>query len=442
MTEIIDFNFAKDDFTAADLAKFELIKSEDVEVLNNLAELLNQIVTEKVAKQSQEKEAFYSKQLASKELESDTFYNHSPSGYFSTDGNGIINKINATLLGWLGYAKEDILGKVTWQSLLSVGGKMYFETHYSPLLQMQGFVQEISFEMVKKDKTRLPILINTKQIRDENGKVQINYSTVFDMSQRKSYEKELLKAKRTAEEQNKLINETNERLLELLKNNLDLKQFSYIATHNLRAPLTNLILICNLINLKKIEDPSILNLIELFKKSTHQLNKTLNDLINVLIVKEKTDLTLEELSVEEIIDNVKESISETLSDYKAIIVTDFSDISTVHFTKVYLESIFLNLITNSIKYRHPERNPIVKIKTIKDAIGKNKLTFSDNGIGMDMSRVKDKIFGFHQRFHNNADSKGIGLYLIKCQINALGGEIEVDSEVNMGTTFTITFKEP
>jgi PAS domain S-box-containing protein len=442
MTEITDFNFAEDDFTAADFAKFELLKSEKVEVLNNLAELCNQIVAAKVAKLSQEKDEFYGKQLASKELESDTFYNHAPSGYFSTDGNGIIYKINATLLDWLGYSKEDIIGKVTWQSLLSVGGQMYFETHYSPLLQMQGFVQEISFEMVRKDRTRLPILINTKQIRDENGKVQINYSTVFDISQRKSYEKELLIAKRFAEEQNKLINEKNEKLLELLKRNLDLQQFSFIITHNLRAPLTNLIFICKLINPNKIEDPSTLKLIEFFKKSTYQLDETLNDLINVLNVKENTNLTLDELSFEEITDKVKESISESLSDNKAIIETDFSDMPTVHFAKVYLESIFLNLITNSIKYRHPERNLIVKIKTIKDAIGRSKLTFSDNGIGMDMSRVKHKIFGFHQRFHKNADSKGIGLILIKTQLNALGGEIEVDSEVNMGTIFTITFKEP
>lgn len=212
MIEMTDFNFAEDDFTAADLAKFELIKSEEVGVLNKLADVLNQIVAAKVAKLSQEKDEFYGKQLELKELESDTFYNHSLCGYFSTAENGIINKINDTLLGWLGYAKEDIIGKVTWQSLLSVGGKMYFETHYSPLLQMQGFIQEISFEMVKKDNTRLPILINTKQIRDENGKVRVNYSTVFDVSQRKSYEKELLIAKRVAEDQNKLINETNEKL--------------------------------------------------------------------------------------------------------------------------------------------------------------------------------------------------------------------------------------
>ena len=224
MTEIIDFNFAEDDITAADLAKFELIKSEDEIDLKNLAERLNQIVAARVAKISQEKDEFYGKQLASKELESNTFYNHSPCGYFSTDGNGIISKINDTLLVWLGYAKQDIIGKVTWQSLLSVGGKMYFETHYAPLLQMQGFVQEISFEMVKKDETRLPILINTKQIRDENGKVQINYSTVFDVSQRKSYEKELLIAKRNAEEQNKLINEKNKEITDSIKSALRIQK--------------------------------------------------------------------------------------------------------------------------------------------------------------------------------------------------------------------------
>ena len=108
MTEITDFNFAEDNFTAADLANFKLIKSEEEADLNNLAELLNKIVAAKVAKLGQEKDEFYSKQLASKELESDIFYNHFPCGYFSTDGNGIINKINDTLLVWLGYAKEDI----------------------------------------------------------------------------------------------------------------------------------------------------------------------------------------------------------------------------------------------------------------------------------------------------------------------------------------------
>ena len=208
MTNLTDLSFTENYFTKDELAKLKLTNLDDTAMAN----YLNHIVAEKIAVIVKEKDHFYSKKLALQELEEDTFYNNSPCGYFSTAANGIINKINDTLLAWLGYIKEDIVGKVTWQSLLSVGGKMYFETHYSPLLQMQGFVQEISFEMVKKDKNRLPVLINTKQIRDEHGKVQINYSTVFDVSQRKSYEKELLIAKRIAEEQTKLLNETNEEL--------------------------------------------------------------------------------------------------------------------------------------------------------------------------------------------------------------------------------------
>jgi PAS domain S-box-containing protein len=274
----------------------------------------------------------------------------------------------------------------------------------------------------------------------KNGEKFWNNISVAPVANEKELQTHWIAIERDVTKQIEATLEKERMILELMANNSELKQFSYITTHNLRAPLTNLVLICKLINLQKIEDPSTLKLIEAFKTSTHQLNETLNDLINVLIVKENTNLTLDELSVEEIIDKVKESISESLRDSKAIIETDFSDMPTVHFAKVYLESIFLNLITNSIKYRHPERNPIVKIKTTKDAIGRTKLTFSDNGIGMDMSRVKHKIFGFHQRFHNNADSKGIGLFLIKSQIYALGGQIEVNSEVNIGTHFTITFK--
>ncbi|MGK0412551.1 MAG: PAS domain S-box-containing protein, partial [Polaribacter sp.] len=284
-----------------------------------------------------------------------------------------------------------------------------------------------------------PCEITVSNSRKNGEKFWNNFSVAPVANEKGSYT-HWIAIERDVTKQIEATIEKERMIKELLKNNLELKQFSYITTHNLRAPLTNLVLICKLISREKIEDSSILKLIEAFKTSTYHLNETLNDLINVLIVKENTDLKLDELSFVEIMDKVKESISETLSDSKAIIETDFSDMPTVHFTKVYLESIFLNLITNSIKYRHPERNPKVKIKTTKDAIGRTKLTFSDNGIGMDMSRVKHKIFGFHKRFHKNTDSKGIGLFLIKSQINALGGQIEVDSKVNIGTTFTITFK--
>jgi signal transduction histidine kinase len=105
---------------------------------------------------------------------------------------------------------------------------------------------------------------------------------------------------------------------------------------------------------------------------------------------------------------------------------------------MYMESIFLNLITNAVKFQRPGNRPVINIKTTnKDNIV--QLHFTDNGVGMDWQKVKNKIFGLYQKFHSNQDSKGIGLYLVHAQVNALGGSINLQTELDKGTTFTISF---
>jgi len=227
---------------------------------------------------------------------------------------------------------------------------------------------------------------------------------------------------------------------ELINNNNELKQFGYITTHNLRAPLTNLISICNMIDDRKIADEFTLKLITAFKQSTFLLNDTLNDLIKILFIKERMNVATSELQFEEVLNKVKDLISNTIDSKNVVIEADFSLAPCVKFSSIYLESLFLNLITNAIKYAFPNRSPIIKIATHPLPDNTVALTLSDNGLGMNMERIKGRIFGLYQRFHNNADSKGLGLYLVHSQVTALGGTIEVDSKVNIGTTFTITFK--
>jgi PAS domain S-box-containing protein len=248
-----------------------------------------------------------------------------------------------------------------------------------------------------------------------------------------SIERDVTKEKKDALEKEKLLQE-------LVTNNLELKQFTYITSHNLRAPLTNLVSICDIIQPGIGTDAITVQLIDAFKTSTHHLNETLNDLIEVLIIKDKRNIHKDQLSFEEIFKKTTESLSISLEEQRVIINADFAAAPSVIFANEYLESVFLNLLTNSVKYRHPDRDPIITIKTSREPNGDTKLTFADNGIGINMAFAKDKIFGLYKRFHNNADSKGIGLYLIHSQITALGGNIEVESEVNIGTTFTITFK--
>jgi signal transduction histidine kinase len=237
-------------------------------------------------------------------------------------------------------------------------------------------------------------------------------------------------------------NEAEKELLieELTQNNSDLRQFTYITSHNLRAPLSNLLGIIKLIDTSSITDPMNTLLIEKFKESTIQLNDTVNDLINVLIIKNKVNAKRETLDIRESFKRVKRSIQNTIDEFDVQIKTNFKEVQEIEFNNSYMESILLNLLTNAIKYRSPDHAPVINIYT-KQEDDFIKLYFTDNGLGIDLDRYGDRLFGLYQRFHDHADSKGLGLYIVNSQVRAMGGNIEVISEVNKGTTFIITFKK-
>ncbi len=332
-----------------------------------------------------------------------------------------ISYVNESFTKMTGYTLEEIKGK-SLKFLIGVDTSLEERLKLREAMT-KGLPARMEVINYKKSGERFWASISVFPVFAENGEITHWVSIQRDVTLRKNAE----------QEKEQLINE-------LIHNNKELKQFSYITTHNLRAPLTNLLSICRLIDTAKIEDQRIQRLVEGFKQSTTLLNETLNDLINILIIKENRNLITQELSFSEVFEKVHTSISNTIKNASATIKTDFSAVDTINFSKAYLESIFLNLLTNSLKYSHSNKPLHINITTQIGADGCTKLLFSDNGIGMDMKRVKDRIFGLYQRFHNNTDSKGIGLYLIHSQITALGGTIEVESEVNKGTTFTITFK--
>ncbi len=240
--------------------------------------------------------------------------------------------------------------------------------------------------------------------------------------------------------QKKIQKEKELLIEELTKNITDLKQFSYITSHNLRAPICNLLALMDLIEIDKIPDPSTAMLVEKFKESALLLNDTVNDLLNVLLIKNNVNIQKENLHLDLIWKGVCTSVNHLIKDANARITVDFTEGTEIVFNKSYAESILLNLLTNGIKYRSSERilNIDLKTKTTDEFL---VLEFCDNGIGINMERHKHKIFGLYQRFHNNADSKGLGLYIVHSQITALGGNIEVESTEGEGTCFRISFKK-
>jgi signal transduction histidine kinase len=188
-----------------------------------------------------------------------------------------------------------------------------------------------------------------------------------------------------------------------------------------------------------VVDPELKEIIDGFSKSTHLLNETINDLVKVVIIKDNPSIQKEKVLIKEIFENVFNQLSFLIGLHKPILKIDLEEVTILNINKSYLESIFLNLLTNSIKYRSEGKQLRINIssKVVNDDL---ILTFKDNGIGIDLVRNKDKIFGLYQRFHNHPDSKGLGLYLVKSQVEAMGGTITVASAVGKGTTFTITFK--
>jgi signal transduction histidine kinase len=238
----------------------------------------------------------------------------------------------------------------------------------------------------------------------------------------------------------KLEEDRNALLANLTKINRDLKQLTYTTSHDLRSPVSNLISVFHLLDVSKIDDEETLEFINILKAATENLKDTLNKYVDDLIRKDASNILVETLDLHDCLRSVKQSLSTLLLNSKTTITADFSEVKEIRFNRNYLESILLNLITNSIKYVKVGYAPTITI-TSKKLNGVNQLIFRDEGIGFDIEKVKDRIFGLNQKFHEHSDSKGIGLYLVHNHVTSLGGHISIESKVNEGTIFVISFKD-
>lgn len=237
----------------------------------------------------------------------------------------------------------------------------------------------------------------------------------------------------------KLYEQERDRMTaDLVQRNKDLEQFAYIVSHNLRSPVANIIGFVNAIssedyNLSAEEKREVMTGID---NSVQKLDTVIKDLNEILRINRQAHDKKEMVDLAILVEDIIISISNKIKDENAEIRTDFTGLPEIFTNRSYLHSIFYNLINNSIKYRRQDVNPVIKIKSILTG-EKIKLTFSDNGSGIDLVKNAEQVFGLYKRFHRNIDGKGMGLFMVKAQVENLGGKIEVKSEVNRGTEFTI-----
>ena len=228
-------------------------------------------------------------------------------------------------------------------------------------------------------------------------------------------------------------------ITKVTEQNNQLANFAQIASHNLRAPVSNLSSLLDLYDLSETPQEKEFTFAK-FKTVIAHLAETLNTLIEAIKIKEKkgSEIDLKILSFSKIFKKIEEIISADITKLDAVITTDFSAISAIKYNEPYLESIIINLLSNSLRYSSPDRTPKIQVTTsIKE--GRTQLIVADNGLGIDLKKHGHKLFGLNKVFHRHKDSKGVGLYIVKNQIISLKGTISCLSEVNIGSTFTITF---
>jgi PAS domain S-box-containing protein len=222
----------------------------------------------------------------------------------------------------------------------------------------------------------------------------------------------------------------------IVSQNDRLYNFAHIVSHNLRSHTGNLELIVSLLNdpeTSKKEQAEYLQNLNLVSSSLNETIAHLNEVVAIQLNEKK----LVEVNIEDSFHTVQNSMSKIIESNHAQLTTNFQ-VKSIQYIAAYMDSILLNLLTNAIKFRQPDKLLKIKVSTFLEN-NKTVLTFSDNGIGIDLKKNEDKLFGMYKTFHNNDDSRGIGLFMTKNQIESLNGKIEVSSTLNEGSTFKIIF---
>ncbi|MCC9165760.1 PAS domain-containing sensor histidine kinase [Pontibacter harenae] len=341
---------------------------------------------------------------------------------FMLDTEGYIQTWNKGAEHIKGYKAEEIIGK-------------HFSIFYPeediqrefPQYELAKAVKDGRFEdegwRIRSDKKRIWANVVITALFNSYG-THVGFTKVTrDLSERRRNEELTLKNK------------------ELQKINADLDNFIYTASHDLKSPIANLEGLVDMLKFEMGSDQQkYAEILQRVDSSISRLGTVISDLTEISRTQNEI-LEAENVNLPTLIAEIKSDLANLITSKDAVVQTDFSGFDNLKYIRKNLRSIFLNLISNAIKYASPDRRPVVSIKTEKSGADTYIVSVTDNGLGIE-KRHKQKIFGMFKRAHSHVEGSGLGLYLVKRILENSGDSIKVDSELGVGSTFTITFKVP
>jgi PAS domain S-box-containing protein len=332
--------------------------------------------------------------------------------------NGVIIDANSGLATMSGYTLDELIGK----NGLDIIAPEYRAIAIKNILT--DYELPYDLEAIRKDGTRIFVEVQGKSIPFQGRRVRV--SEYRDITQRK-------KAEQQIKEQNTRLTAIAQ---SLTRKNEQLEEFTQIVSHNLRSPAGNLVSLSQMMESASADE--LPEMIRLLQQASQSLVGSLNELNEILKIKQNKNIERQHLHFETELEHVRTMLIAQIGESNAVIQADFEAAPTIEFPKIYLESILLNLLSNALKYRHPARPPHIEIRSfIQGELV--ILTVKDNGLGIDLARHGHQVFKLHKTFHRHPESRGVGLFLVKNQIETMGGEINVTSTLGEGCTFTVAF---
>ncbi len=337
-------------------------------------------------------------------------------GFWIVDvSDGKMLEVNETYCRMIGFSREELL-QMKIQDVEAIESPEEIKLRIANILN-QGFDKFESRHKTKSGKLiDVEIIITFSSI--EKNKFYVFLQNITDRKQGEM-------------EREKLIKELSNKYNELM-------QFNYIVSHNLRAPVANLLGLSNLITMPNRTEHDKLKIIKHIQDSATRMDDLIKDLNEILSARSLINIRKEKVYIQSLIASISNTLEKQIKISKSSITIHIpEEASEIYTIKSYLESILYNLINNAIKYKSADRKPQIIISTKKEHTN-FIITVSDNGMGIDLEKQGKSIFGLYKRFYLEVEGKGLGLYMTKTQVEALGGTISIESEVNKGTVFTIT----
>ena len=330
--------------------------------------------------------------------------------------------VNKAECDYLGVANpEELLGKNDFDlydkeiAQISLDEDIKVMDTLTPMLGRETISRKKNGEITTFLTSKIPL-------KDNNGRAKGLVGISLDISNLKQKEEEL----------RNLINITS-------LQNKKLVNFAHIVSHNLRSHTANFSMLLEFL-VNESDESEKKKIINMLTDASDNLLETLENLNQVVDINTNVNLQKKPINLYSKINEIEQNLTAFFLNNNATILNHVSKKVEVHVVASYIDSILMNFITNAVKYKNPEIDSIVTLSTTNEK-GYTILSITDNGLGINLKKYGDKLFGMYKTFHNHADARGIGLFITKSQIEAMGGKVTVQSEVGKGTTFNIYFNE-